>query len=299
MNGSELRRTNTIKGTPLRILSLDGGGVRGYSMLILLHDFMHKTYSEVHGEPPEPDQIPKPCDYFDLIAGTGTGGLIAIMLGRLRMHPKDCMRVYVQMTKGESSRRTRPSSGFPIGRRCSKRIDGKSSTTAIKACVRGFENRDDEDVDASPISLDFGNRPQSVMSDRHGMPQRRSTVQPESTLSTQTLLVGQLLSALAIRMLHWMIHGRRRDAGRNAVTAVLKGPTERKGTTVLLRSYPSRTQPAVESDVTIWQAGRATCATKLAFKEIRVGQSTFQDEGYGLTNSDNSPTYNPRTSDPG
>ena len=79
----------------------------------------------------------------------------------------------------------------------------------------------------------------------------------------------------------------------SAVTAVLKGSTERSGTTVLLRSYPSRTQPAVESEVAIWQAGRATCATKLAFKEIRIGTSTFQDEGYGLTNSDNSPTYNP------
>ena len=27
----------------------------------------------------------RPCEYFDLIGGTGTGGLIAIMLGRLRM----------------------------------------------------------------------------------------------------------------------------------------------------------------------------------------------------------------------
>lgn len=26
--------------------------------------------------------IPRPCDYFDLIGGTSTGGLIAIMLGR-------------------------------------------------------------------------------------------------------------------------------------------------------------------------------------------------------------------------
>ena len=43
----------------------------------------------------------------------------------------------------------------------------------------------------------------------------------------------------------------------------------------------------------IWQAGRATSATKLAFKEIRIGTSTFLDEGYGLINSDNTPTYNP------
>ena len=62
---------------------------------------------------------------------------------------------------------------------------------------------------------------------------------------------------------------------------------------MLLRSYPSRTQPAIESECAIWQAGRATCATKLAFKEIRIGTSTFLDEGYGLVNSDKTPTYNP------
>lgn len=62
---------------------------------------------------------------------------------------------------------------------------------------------------------------------------------------------------------------------------------------MLLRSYPSRTQSAIESDCAIWQAGRATCATKLAFKEIRIGTSTFLDEGYGLVNSDKTPTYNP------
>lgn len=77
------------------------------------------------------------------------------------------------------------------------------------------------------------------------------------------------------------------------MTAVLKGHNERSATTVLLRSYPSRTQPAIESECTIWQAGRATCATKLAFKEVRIGTSTFLDEGYGLLNSDKTPTYNP------
>jgi len=28
---------------------------------------------------------PRPCESFDLIGGSGAGGLIAIMLGRLRM----------------------------------------------------------------------------------------------------------------------------------------------------------------------------------------------------------------------
>lgn len=65
-----------------------------------------------------------------------------------------------------------------------------------------------------------------------------------------------------------------------AVTAVLQGTPQN----VLLRSYDSRKEPAIEPNCTIWQAGRATCATGLAFKPIRVGQTVFHDEGAGKYN---------------
>jgi patatin-like phospholipase/acyl hydrolase len=73
MENSALRRKDTTKGPPLRILSLDGGGVRGYSMLIILQELMHRTFVENEGRAPKRNsrEIPKPCDHFDLIVGTG------------------------------------------------------------------------------------------------------------------------------------------------------------------------------------------------------------------------------------
>jgi patatin-like phospholipase/acyl hydrolase len=51
----------------LRLLALDGGGVRGLSALMILEQLMEAV---------NPDAPPKPCDYFDMIAGTSTGGLV-------------------------------------------------------------------------------------------------------------------------------------------------------------------------------------------------------------------------------
>jgi patatin-like phospholipase/acyl hydrolase len=63
-----------------RILSLDGGGVRGLSSLVALREIMEDIVHRVGVS-----ETPVPCEYFDLISGTSTGGLIAIMLGSLRM----------------------------------------------------------------------------------------------------------------------------------------------------------------------------------------------------------------------
>lgn len=109
------------------ILSLDGGGIRGYSSLLILRALM-KAIGEIERnwpsdpaqssyhplEPPnlDSDALHRsqgintkptegnlaspwlPCHYFDYMAGTSTGGLISIMLGRLRMSIDDCIAEY-------------------------------------------------------------------------------------------------------------------------------------------------------------------------------------------------------------
>jgi len=66
-----------------RILSLDGGGVRGLSQLIILNAIMEKIDYVLYGD--NDLERSRPCGFFDLICGTSTGGLNALMLGRLGM----------------------------------------------------------------------------------------------------------------------------------------------------------------------------------------------------------------------
>ena len=70
---------------PLRILSLDGRGIRGISSLYILRELMRQIARDDAQNPQGPTISPLRCDYFDMICGTSTGGLIALMLGRLRM----------------------------------------------------------------------------------------------------------------------------------------------------------------------------------------------------------------------
>lgn len=78
-----------MPGSDIRLLALDGGGVRGLSSLLILRRLMSIV---------DPDDPPKPCDYFDMIGGTSTGGLIAVMLGRLCMTVDECIEAYTSLS---------------------------------------------------------------------------------------------------------------------------------------------------------------------------------------------------------
>jgi len=162
MDSAGLRRKDTTKGPPLRILSLgkslvcfprlsalanielaDGGGVRGYSMLIILQELMHRTFVEVEGRAPKWSEIPKPCQHFDLIVGTGTGGLIALMLGRLRMDIETCKDVYVRMTK-RVFETDKTIAGIPYR---STLFKASKLEEAIQECVRAHTVFEDEGND--------------------------------------------------------------------------------------------------------------------------------------------------------
>jgi patatin-like phospholipase/acyl hydrolase len=55
----------------LSFTPLDGGGIRGLSELLILGEIMARIQ---HDE--KLVDMPCPCDYFDLIGGTSTGGYV-------------------------------------------------------------------------------------------------------------------------------------------------------------------------------------------------------------------------------
>lgn len=64
---------NPVDTTGLCLLSLDGGGVRGLSTLYILKGLMVRLNQER-----QKSNLPplKPCEIFDLIGGTSTGGCV-------------------------------------------------------------------------------------------------------------------------------------------------------------------------------------------------------------------------------
>jgi len=60
------------------LIPSDGGGIRGLSELLILKEIMERIQFEE-----KRDRMPLPCEYFEMIGGTSTGGYVAVVLWTL------------------------------------------------------------------------------------------------------------------------------------------------------------------------------------------------------------------------
>lgn len=65
----------------LRILSMDGGGMKGLATVQILKAIEKGTGKRIH-------------ELFDLICGTSTGGMLAVALGIKLMTLRECEEIY-------------------------------------------------------------------------------------------------------------------------------------------------------------------------------------------------------------
>jgi patatin-like phospholipase/acyl hydrolase len=73
----------------LQVLCLDGGGIRGLSEILILKELMLNVRMRNKLR-----FTPEPYQCFDLICGTSTGGLIAVLLGRLGKTLAECEKLF-------------------------------------------------------------------------------------------------------------------------------------------------------------------------------------------------------------
>ncbi|KAL5330889.1 hypothetical protein ACEPPN_000414 [Leptodophora sp. 'Broadleaf-Isolate-01'] len=119
---------NPLDRDGLCVLSLDGGGVRGLSTLLILKALMGKVNAE---RKKEGQAVVKPCELFDLIGGTSTGGIIAIMLGRLEMDVDECIEEYTSMFETIFGKK-----GLPVN--LWGKIKGRFDSTVLEQSIKGI-----------------------------------------------------------------------------------------------------------------------------------------------------------------
>lgn len=105
-----MMKTHMVK----KILSLDGGGIKGVFIASLLAEIEEKRNLKI-------------CDYFDLIAGTSTGGIIAAALA-LGMSARTVEKLYTTHAKDIFPQKSW---------RCLFRIwGGKYSSKPLESCLK-------------------------------------------------------------------------------------------------------------------------------------------------------------------
>lgn len=239
------------------ILSLDGGGIRGLSTLLILEYMMRYVAALEDGWQPGTDMtlnIPEhrkrvalPCHYFDFIFGTSTGGFIAIMLGRLRMPVEDCIQQYLCLADQVFG------SPRPFHLLRGIKYDHRSLEKALRSVVRRHTLNPEADFNGRDIlkQSDFNGGLESMCKTALVTVRRQESEEPE-------------MPACVVHILRSYDHTRLRH-----------NKTE----------DPLKLELNLASDsLTIWEAARATAAAPTIFEPIKIGGAECIDGGMMANN---------------
>ncbi|KAE9988815.1 hypothetical protein EG328_007419 [Venturia inaequalis] len=270
----------------------DGGGIRGYSSLIILRELMRhvrdvetrnipeegkKTHSSYdpdeyipcirncHDEDDSTDTAESnrecgeccryiPAHYFDYIGGTSTGGLIAIMLGRLRMSVQDCMEEYERLSGDIFGHPRLASIRGPIPYWRDK-YDGEKIQRAVEDVIKRRMSPEERTAGAGSFNCPRG-------------------------------LCRTVVFAYASKISNDVSEYSSNGEGQQAVDSEDAAP-------YIFRSYDHwasnppaiyERNPGYAHNVAIWEAARATTAAPLYFDPIKIGNRKFGDGGFGSNN---------------
>lgn len=274
------------------VLSLDGGGIRGYSSLIILRELMekvriietrdlsdkekesHSSYDphkympcvqNVEATSTDAVNIEKkascgrscryiPAHYFDYVGGTSTGGLISIMLGRLRMSVDDCMLEYEKLSDD---------------------IFGHPRWASVKGPIPWLRDKYDGETIQKAV--------EDVISRRMSPEERKAGA---GSFNSPPGLCRTVVFAYASKISNNMTEYGSNRQEKRAVDSEDSAP-------YIFRSYDhwassppaiNERNPGFAHNVAIWEAARATTAAPLYFDPIKIANRKFGDGGFGNNN---------------
>ncbi|RDW70998.1 hypothetical protein BP6252_07561 [Coleophoma cylindrospora] len=249
-------------GRPKRILSLEGSGICGLSTILILKRLM-RLYNEGTDEAAERTGK-EPWQVFDMICGTSTGGIIAIMLGRLQMPLDECEEAYLSLVEklfSPQHSKQSPLRGYGYFNANGK-VDHKSLEDAIRFELKMVAERKRP---ARQTEM------QGACSEFVGSSNKSS--QPQKVKKTRTKL-GKWLKTFSKQkaegaelqnILLWD-----QDSECNVFVCTV---CQKSSTPTALRSYPAEdNMDSIHKICKVWEAVRATVAAPAFFDPISIGK---------------------------
>jgi Patatin-like phospholipase len=293
------------------ILSLDGGGIKGYASLLIIDRLMRyveleeqRLDREEHIESPvevrdsptngyighddiveenikvnldEVQPRRDPCLYFDYIFGTSTGGLIAIMLGRLRMSTVDALEAYERLA-GDIFGSQQWFNLQGLGRYL---YDHTKLEEAIKQVVREAEEKelDRRDPNHRPW------RPEGEQRVAGGAWNRESTFNSEPTKCRTVCVAYCDVAEQQGKPFLFRSYEHLPSSDFFWIDPDTGLPTNQPDNkTKVLRAFETNLNTGPAHSVPIWQVARATSAAPPFFAPMEIGGQIFFDGAVGCNN---------------